>query len=101
MRDFQLIKARDPPIESLPSADAETGCTDAVVPVALSRGMRPVEKGEIAPGRSLGVCVKKEVSAQVILVDGLFDQTHPENLRVKLMVGARIRGDGGDVMDSK
>ena len=101
MRNFQLIKPGDPPIQSLRSADAETGGTDAVVPVALSRAMGPVEKGEIAPGRSLGVRIKKVISAHVILVDGLFDQTHPENLRVKLMIAARIRGDGGDVMDSK
>jgi hypothetical protein len=41
------------------------------------------------------------VSADVILVDGFFDQTHPKNLSVKVMVLARIGGDGGDVMDSE
>jgi hypothetical protein len=45
--------------------------------------------------------VQQVVSADIVLVDGLFDQTHPKKLRIKLMVLAHIGGHSGDVMDSE
>ena len=63
--------------------------------------MGPIEKSEITPGRPLSIGVKQVVSADVILINGLLDQAHPENLGIELVIGPRLSGDRGDMMDSK
>jgi hypothetical protein len=101
MGDFQFVEARDPPLQRFHAVHTETSPTDTVIPMALPRRMRPIEKRKIASRRPLSICIKQVVSADVVLVDRFFDQTHPENVRIKLMVLARISRDCGDVMNSK
>jgi hypothetical protein len=63
--------------------------------------MRPIKKREIAARRPLSVRIEQVVSADVVLVDSLLDQTHSENMGVEMVIFARLGRDGGDVMDSK
>ena len=101
MRDTQLVKAFDPPLERFTSTDTEAGSTDTVVPMALRRRIRPIEECEVAARGSFCIRIEKMVGSDIILVNGLFDQVHSEDLRVKMKVCRRISRNSRDVMNSE
>src|SRR5690606_12950957 len=81
-------------------ADAQAGAHDASCPADFARH-RPVEEGEIDPGRSHLVRVEEVVGAHVVLVDAPLHQAHAHRSRIEPMVPADVGRDGRQMMDAQ
>jgi hypothetical protein len=101
VRDPQIPEAVYPPVQSLRSADTQTGATYAVVAIAFAWRIGPIEERQIAAGRPASICIEQMISADVVLVYGLLDQTHAEAMGIELMVSMCVGGDRSDVMKSE
>jgi hypothetical protein len=62
--------------------------------------MRPGKERQIGAGVRLRVGIEEMVRARVVLVDGPFDEPHPQHNRVERQIHLRIARDARDVMDA-
>jgi len=67
---------------------------------SLLRRGRPNEEGQVGSWTPLPVCVEEMVRSDIVLIDGFLYQTHPEEVRVKIVVTARIRRDRREMVDT-
>lgn len=79
--------------------DAKARAADGMRAPALGRH-RPVEEGDVGAGRGLPVGIEQVVGRDVVLVDGLLDQTQSQHLRVEGVVPRRVGGDGSEMVDA-
>jgi len=61
---------------------------------------RPGEKRESGSRVTVGVSIKKVISAGIILVDRFFDQTHTKRCNVEFGISLCITRECRDVMDT-
>ena len=94
----RLLQAIAPITETFFAGDAQPGAGNAVGSTPLRR-CRKVEEGEIGAGIGVSVGVEQMVGADVVLIDGLLDQPHPEQAGIKRQVLARFRGNRRQMMD--
>src|SRR3712207_9141126 len=66
------------------SGHPQRGAHDGVGAAPLAPD-RPVEEGEVGAGAARAVGVEQVVGRDVVLVDGLLDQPHPEHARVEVV----------------
>jgi hypothetical protein len=59
-----------------------------------------IEEGDVRSGRRQPICVEEVIGADIVLVDGLLDETHTEIARIERTVPACVGGDGCQMMDS-
>ncbi len=90
-------EARAPEIEA-PRRDRKPNLSAQPVSIAMRSELRPREKSQIGSGVAFGVGVEQMVGAGIILVDALFDETHPEDAGVEIEILLRGTSDGSDVM---
>ena len=60
----------------------------------------PIKKGQIRTGACFAIGIEKMIGADIILIDRFLHQPHAQHLRVKLVIAARIGGDGGEVVNA-
>ena len=62
--------------------------------------MGPIEECEVVAGAGNAVGVKQMVGADIVLIDGAFDQTHAERLGVKGVVLLDFGGHRREVVNA-
>jgi len=67
---------------------------------SLLRRGRPNEEGQVSAWSPLPVCVEEMVRSDIVLIDGFLYQTHPEEVRVEIVVTARVRRDRREMVDT-
>ena len=88
-----------PPGKRAGSGHAQARAHDAARAAPLAAD-RPVEKGQVGARRRETVGVEQMVGADIVLVDGLLDETHAERLRIEAVVLRCLRGNGREMMDA-
>ena len=86
-----------PPVEA--AVHPQPGAGHAVSAAPLGPG-RPVEEGDVGPGRGEGVGVEQVIGRDVVLVHRLLDEAHPQNLGVEPPVAGGVGGDRGQVVQA-
>jgi hypothetical protein len=95
-----LLQAIPPVAQRVLAGDAQRGAGNAVAAAPLGCGGK-IEEGEIGAGAGLGVGVEQMIGADVVLVDGLLDQPHPQQPAVERQIVARLRGNRGQMVNSR
>ena len=62
--------------------------------------VRPVKKSHFGAGAAIGISVEEMVRRDIILVDGLLDESQPKRLRIKGKVALCIGCNGGNMVQS-
>jgi hypothetical protein len=95
-----LLQPIPPVAEAFFAGDAQSGARDAVAAAPL-RGSRKIEEGEVGAGIGLAVGVEQMVGADIVLVDSLLDQPHPEQTGVECQIVAGPCRNRGQVMNPR
>lgn len=66
----------------------------------VRRHVWPVEEGHLGAGVADVVPVEEVISGDIVLVDRLLDQPHPEHTGVEFDITRRLPGDGGNVVEA-
>src|SRR5437588_6816154 len=101
MLNLIVVKPPRPNFERFrPSCNAQRNLTD--ISRTNSRGwdMFPIKESKFRARAAKRICVEKVISGNVILVNCLFHQAHPEKAGVEVEVGPDIRGHSGNVMQA-
>ncbi|MCC2653219.1 MAG: hypothetical protein K0Q60_3385 [Microvirga sp.] len=96
---MKAIEAILPPSEGLLAVHAQRRLGDAVgaTPLAIHR---PVEECDVRAGRRLRIRVEQMVGAHIVLIDRLLHESQAQRLGVEGVIAARVRRDGGEMMNS-
>jgi hypothetical protein len=89
-----------PPFQAGGAVHAQTGAGDALPAALLTRGVGPVEEGQIAAGAGQPVGIEEMIGADVVLVDGALDQAHAQGVGVEAQILFGQGGDRGEVVQS-
>jgi hypothetical protein len=99
MTHILTSKVAPPPFEGVFSRYSQPRADNAVG-ASLLRCRWPNEEGQVSAWTPLPIRVKKMVGSDIVLIDGLLDQTHPENIRVEMVVTARVRRNCCEMVDT-
>jgi hypothetical protein len=94
-----ILAAFQPPLQRGLTADAQPGVDDTVGASPL-RDSRPIKKSQVCAGTSLSVGIEEMIGGDVVLVDGLFHQTHSENACIKRVIARGVCRDRCEMMDT-
>ena len=94
-----FVQSFQPPLQRGLAANAQPGANDAVSsPFLASSG--PVKESKVCSGTALPVGVEEMIGGNVVLIDCLFHEAHPENVCVKSVIAPGVCRDRCEMMDS-
>jgi hypothetical protein len=96
---LEILEAFHPPLQRGLTADAQPGANNTVG-ASLLRDSRPVEESQVCAGTPLPVGIEEMIGGDVVLVDGLFHQAHPEHICVKGVIAPSVCRDRREMMDA-
>src|SRR5689334_20544595 len=76
MRNLKAVKALYPPVKCLAAIDTERDGSNRARALAVGTSRGPVKECQVEARFASFISVEKVIGANIILIDGLFDETH-------------------------
>jgi hypothetical protein len=94
-----LVEPAAPPLQGRLTGHSQCRAHDRMAAAALAAD-RPVEESEARAGGGEPIGIEEVIGGDVVLVDRLLDQAHPEHISVEGEVARRVGRDRGEVVDA-